>query len=376
MLAAGGVEVEVFSAGPPGHEPASTFGIRVHRIQPPDRSTFRNSLVPVFAARHAESPFDLIESPEIGAEGAQIAATFPELAVISKLHTPSYLVSVIGREPPTLPERLRFRLGALCRGRWEGLKPQPYLREQDLEWQFTRGADGIDAPSQAIGDRLSAEWDLPSERVSVFPLPFQPDPALLSLPLPSQARTIGFLGRLEARKGVVELARAITRILKHAPHLRFRFVGPSWPYRSSDMESWIRHQCRSVLDRITFVGAVARDQLAQQLGQCDIVVLPSRWESFGLVCPEAMAAGRAVVGSSAGGMADVIEPGVSGLLIPPHSPGAITAAVLSLVEHPERVRKLGASGRQRVLDYLDPQLILPLQLASYERAITRARLRR
>ncbi|MEB3354652.1 MAG: glycosyltransferase family 4 protein, partial [Cyanobacteriota bacterium] len=368
--------VEVFAAGLPGEEPANAFGVEVHRIDAKDRAAFREQLLPVFAERHAIACFDLVESPEIGAEGARIAAAFPEVAVISKLHTPSYLVGAIGHETPTLQERLRFRLGALRRGRWAGLRQQPYIREQDPERQFTRHADGIDAPSQAIAERLTADWDLDPEKLSVYGLPFRPEPAFLGLPVPSQVCTIGFLGRLEARKGVVELARAIPRILQQAPQLQFRFLGPSWPYRNSDMERWIRHHCRSVLDRIVFVGAVAREQLAVELAQCDGIVLPSRWENFPFACWEAMASGRAVIGSSAGGMADVIEPGVSGLLVPPHSPEAITAAVLSLVEHPERVTQLGGAGRRRVLEHLAPERILPLQLASYERAIARARQRR
>ena len=376
MLSSAGFDVEVISAGAPCDEPASAHGVRVHRIQVSDRIVFRDLVLPLFAERHKEKAFDLIESPEIGAEGSLIASSFTEVAVISKLHTPSYLLGEICQAPPGLRDRLRFRLGALRRGRWEGLRRHTYNRDHDPEWQFTRHADGIDAPSQAIADRLRSDWNLPDDRLSVYPLPFQPKPALLSLPLPTEARTIGFLGRLEARKGVVEFAKAVPEILKQSPQLRFRFLGPSWPYRKTDMASWIRQHCSAALDRITFVGEVKREQLAQELGKCDIVVLPSLWENFPFACWESMAAGRAVIGSSAGGMAEVIHPGVSGLLVPPHSPEAITAAVLSLVEHPERVAQLGAAGRQRVLEHLAPERILPLQLASYERAIARARQRR
>lgn len=375
MLAGAGVAVEVFAAGTSQQEPASAFGVRVHRVEAGDREAFREAVLPAFAARHGELPFDLIESPEIGAEGAQIAAAFPELAVISKLHTPSYLVGAIGHEAPTIQERLRFRLGALRRGRWAGLGRQPYIREQDPEWVFTRTVDGIDAPSQAIADRLSADWGLDPVKLSVFAYPFQPDPALLDLPIPNQARTIGFLGRLEARKGVVELARAIPHILRQAPHLNFRFLGPSWPYRKSDMETWIRHHCRTTLNHLTFVGPVTREKLAVELGLCDVIVLPSRWENFPFACWESLASGRAVIGSSAGGMADVIQAGKSGLLVQPHSPGAISEAVLSLVQQPEKVGRFGAAGRQRVLDHLAPDRILPLQLASYERAMARAKQR-
>lgn len=348
----------------------------VHRIDALDRADFGRKVTNSFGKVHSELKFDLVESPEIGAEAAQVASAFPSIAVVCKLHTPSYLVNAIGHEKISLSRRIRFRLGALRRGRWAGLKQIPYRRDCDLEWQFSHQADEIAAPSQAIADRLIADWGLDPSRISVFPLPFRPDPDLLELAIPDQVRTIGFLGRMETRKGVVELARAIPSILKRAPQLRFRFLGPSWPYRNVDMETWIRRHCRSLLDRITFVGAVSRSQLACELGHCDVVVLPSRWENFPFACWEAMASGRVVIGSSAGGMAEVIQPSLSGLLVPPRSPEAITAAVLSLVEHPERVASLAAAGRQRVLEHLSPERILPLQLASYERAIARARQRR
>lgn len=373
MLAAAGFDVEVISAGEPCNEPASAHGVSVHRIPASCRTVFRELALPLFAELHKVKPFDLIESPEIGAEGSLIASSFPEVAVVSKLHTPSYLLAEICHSHPRLLDRLRFRLGALRRGRWQGLARHTYNRDDDPEWQFTHKADGIDAPSQAIADRLRSDWDLSADRLAVYPLPFQPDPAFLSLPLPTEPRTIGFLGRLEARKGVVEFARAIPEILKQAPQLRFRFLGPSWPYLKTDMESWIRQQCRAYLDRITFVGAVKREHLVDQLGQCDIVALPSLWENFPFACWESMAAGRAVIGSSSGGMAEVIQPGVSGLLVPPFSPSAIASAVLSLVANPERVAVLGAAGRNRVLEHLSPERILPLQVASYKRAIDRAR---
>ena len=372
MLAQAGVSVEVFAAGTPGPEPAEAFGVLVHRMPCTDRYAFRNLVLPLFAAWHQEQPFDLIESPEISAEGSCIAERFPELAVVVKLHTPSYLCGVIGHDPPTLLDRARFRLGALRRGRWQGLPVQPYIKEGDPEYHFTQQAHGIDAPSQAIADRLKADWDLDDQRISVFPYPFSPQPDFLALPVPHQIKTLGFLGRLEARKGVIELARALPAILRARPELSVRFVGPTWPYLKSDMESWIRRHCRSFLDRITFVGGVAKGDLVVQLGLCDVLLLPSRWENFPFACWEAMASGRIVIGSSAGGMAEVIEHGVSGLLVSPRSPQAITQAVLALASDPEWARSLAAAGRERVLAVLSPARVLPLQLASYERALARA----
>lgn len=73
-------------------------------------------------------------------------------------------------------------------------------------------------------------------------------------------------------------------------------------------------------------------------------------------------------------MAEVIEHGVSGLLIPTCSSQAITQAVLALASDPAWARSLAAAGRQRVLDVLSPHRVLPLQLASYQRAMAQAAL--
>ncbi len=80
----------------------------------------------------------------------------------------------------------------------------------------------------------------------------------------------------------------------------------------------MKQYCRAHLASIEFVGAVKSEDLAEQLSRCDIMVLPSRWENFPFACWESMAAGRAVVGSVRGGMADVIEHGKSGLLVEPN----------------------------------------------------------
>ena len=373
MLALAGHDVEVFAAGGVGEEPAAEFGVRVHRFDVKNRLELSKAVVPVFSERHREQPFDVMESPEIGAEGTGIKAAFPDLPFVVKLHTPSYLVGKVGYEQPTLIEHLRFTLGGLRRGRWATRRSPAYNAELDYECLFTRSADEIAAPSKAIGEIVGRDWKLDSSKVSQYPLPFRPSEALLELPYPSAGKVIGFLGRLEARKGVVELAKAIPEILEKAPDLRFRFLGPSWPYKQGDMESWIRGKCRKVIDRIEFVGAVGKGLLASELGKCDIMILPSRWENFPFACWETMASGRAVIGSASGGMADVIEPGVSGLLVEPKSPKSIVKAILSLANDPEKVARLGKAGRKRILHLLAPERILPLQIASYERAIRRAK---
>lgn len=372
MLAGAGHEVEVFAAGRAGPEPAQALGVRVHRLDSADRAAFREALAPVFSSRHRERPFDVLESPEIGAEGAAAAKMHPAIARVVKLHTPSCLVAEAGWEPPGVGAQLRFLLGALRRGRMDLLRKPDCLPEQDAECLWTRQADVIAAPSQAIADLVSSRWSLNPGLVSVYPYPYAPAATLLDLPLPSTVKTIGYLGRLEARKGVTDMAQAIPEILSRAPHLRFRFIGPSWPFRGTDMQTWIERHYGRAAHAMEFTGGLPPDRVAAELARCDVLVLPSRWENFPFACWEAMASGRAVVGSAAGGMAEVIEPGASGLLVPPRSPSAIRDAVLALVNQPGLAANLGAAARQRIESLLAPVQVLPQQLASYEQAIRRA----
>ena len=141
------------------------------------------------------------------------------------------------------------------------------------------------------------------------------------------------------------------------------------------MQQWIEARLSKFKQSLEFIGAIAPDQLPEQLALCDIMVLPSRWESVGFVCAESMAAGRAVIGSSSGGMAEMITHGETGLLVPPRDPKAIADAVLSLIHRPQLVRQFAEAGRKSIIEKLSPERILPLQLAGYERAILQCRKR-
>lgn len=375
MLSSAGCDVTVFAAGNACNEPAEQFNVRVCRVESNNRSEFRKKIHPIFTKLHKETPFDVLESPEIGAEGAVVAECNPEIARVVKLHTPTYLISRITYEKPTLAEQTRFILGALRRFRFDRLSEKPYDPETDEECKWTQSADVIAAPCSSIAKIISMDWALSNEKIGVYGLPYLPSKDLVSLSFPTQANTVGFLGRLEPRKGIVELVHAIPRILEQAPRTQFRFLGPSWPYKKSDMETWIRKRYSKYMSAITFVGAVSREKLALELAKCDIMVLPSRWENFPFACWESMASGRLVIGSRAGGMADVIEHNKSGLLLDPYDSNAVSESVLSVLGDIGKIREFALAGRERVSDVLSPAKILPIQLNSYRKAMDNAKRR-
>ncbi len=92
------------------------------------------------------------------------------------------------------------------------------------------------------------------------------------------------------------------------------------------------------------LGQVSGERLSELYRECSLFVAPSLWESFGLVFLEAMAQGKAVVGTTAGGIPEVVEDGLTGLLVPPGDANALAGAVLSLIGDPDRCAAMGRAG--------------------------------
>src|SRR5688500_16637156 len=84
------------------------------------------------------------------------------------------------------------------------------------------------------------------------------------------------------------------------------------------------------------------------LAGADVFVSPSWAESFPYNVLEAMAAGLPVVATDVGGTAEAVEHGVTGVVVPPQDPGALTEAISGLLDDPERASRLGEAGRRRV----------------------------
>jgi glycosyltransferase involved in cell wall biosynthesis len=132
-----------------------------------------------------------------------------------------------------------------------------------------------------------------------------------------------FVGRLSEEKGVDELLAATSELP--------RVIVGDGPLR----------------DRVPdAVGFVAPRELGRYYERAAVVVCPSRREGYGVVAREAMAHGRPVVATAVGGLADAVEDGVTGLLVPPRDPVALRAAVERLLADGELRRTLGANARE------------------------------
>jgi len=124
-----------------------------------------------------------------------------------------------------------------------------------------------------------------------------------------------------------------------------------------------------VQEKVRFTGWLGGQELAGELADASIVVMPSVWpEPFGLVGIEGHSAGRPAVASAAGGIEDWLEHGVNGLAVAPGDPDALAAALGELLADPARQSEMGAAGRARVADRFSPERHVSLLLEGYARA--------
>ena len=99
---------------------------------------------------------------------------------------------------------------------------------------------------------------------------------------------------------------------------------------------------------VVFVGRIAQEELPYYYAACDVSVIPSVIEAFGLVTIEAMSCGKPVIGSKTGGIPDVIKDGVNGFLVEPKDPEAIAEKIIFIAEHRDAARKMGEECRRTV----------------------------
>jgi glycosyltransferase involved in cell wall biosynthesis len=163
-------------------------------------------------------------------------------------------------------------------------------------------------------------------------------------------QTVLFVGRLAKKKGVEYLLRAFPEVLARHPDARLVVVGDG-PCRG-ELET-LSSQLE-LTDRVRFAGAQPPAELPRFYSGSRVFVGPSvvtrggDTESFGLVFAEAMAADCPVVGTSVGGIPDVVIHGRTGLLVEPESPGALAEAINGLLDSPAEAEKMGALARRWV----------------------------
>jgi glycosyltransferase involved in cell wall biosynthesis len=175
---------------------------------------------------------------------------------------------------------------------------------------------------------------------------------------------VGYVSRIAAEKNVEYLGEALAAVSSARPAARFLFVGDG-PARA-DLE-------RTMGSRASFVGYRTGEDLADHYAAADLFAFSSLTETFGNVVLEAMASALPVVALRAGGVADIVRPGETGMLIDPAAPSsAFTSAVIDLIDDHDRRRRTADAARAYAVSQSWDEIMDALR-GRYERVIEESR---
>lgn len=168
---------------------------------------------------------------------------------------------------------------------------------------------------------------------------------------------VGIVARLQPWKGQELFLRAAPRIASCHPAARFTVVGGAVLGWEGDYPEQLRSLARDlrIADRVTFTGH--QGDVYPWFDAIDVAVTASMGEPFGRVTVEAMALGKPVVGVRSGGTAEIIEDGVSGLLVPPDDPAALASAVSSILSDSALRERLSRGGLRRAECFSDTAMV-------------------
>jgi phosphatidyl-myo-inositol dimannoside synthase len=228
--------------------------------------------------------------------------------------------------------------------------PLPSLRRRAL-----LSADLVLAPSTYTAQRLAEVQGVSSAKIRKLAWPLNPDflkmadnPVALSLPKNfPEGRVILTVGRWAASeryKGVDDLIRAVAQLQTKFPRLCLAAVGDGDDLPR--LEKIARDS--GVSESIRFLTNLSREEIAACYARSEIFALPSTGEGFGLVFLEAMAFGKPLIGTAHGGITDIIENRVNGLLVPAGDLKSLVDALAELFENESLRMELGRRGAEIV----------------------------
>jgi len=269
------------------------------------------------------------------------------------------LGGMIAKKSLNIP--LMFHVHSTEQGRSEG---HGSATIQHIERQGAENADAVITVSYAMKDELE-QLGYPKEKIRVCWNGIDPDKYdINSIPVEEQKnlrRKYGikddevflfFIGRLVTVKGIRELIHAMPSIIKDHSNVKLVVLGVG------DMEHELKEAVKglSISDHVIFrTEFIPESERILHYAASDIVILPSRYEPFGIVCTEAMSMGKPVVVGARGinGMREqIVSSGDEqcGVHVNPFDPGDISWGVISLLDDPSSWRRMGENGRKRVFE--------------------------
>jgi glycosyltransferase involved in cell wall biosynthesis len=270
----------------------------------------------------------------------------------------------------------------------ENLVPHPEAQTIiGHEREACRRANKVIAVSRSVKVEVAARYGVQDSRVDVVHNGLNADifdPERVHAELDATRERIGlgsdklvvYAGRVTSQKGVSALLRSAIQVLQKRNDLRYAIVGKLEPGGYSDVLTNMLAHHPKLKERIMFLDQVPRERLAALFGVATVVVVPSIYEPFGYAALEAMAAGKAVIASNTGGLAEIIEDGKSGLLVPlirrnggvgsyDVDVSELASAQLRILDDTKLAQRLGECARERALSLFNVDRMVGATIETY-----------
>ncbi len=271
-----------------------------------------------------------------------------------------WLSGLAGREVQVhwqVPHLIMFHtLGSIKNSLGIGYK-EPDLRIY-TETELARSAQRVIAATEREKSALVDVYGVPENHIAVVPCgvnlqTFQPIDRTIArhqVNLPDKIKIVLYAGRIEALKGIDRLLNAFAE-LPDTSSTRLLIIGGSTD-NDPELKKLKSLACRlGIADSVSFLGAVKHEIMPSFYNAADVCVVPSHYESFGLVALEALACGTPVVATNVGVLRKIIQPGLAGYVIPERTAEGLADRIRTVLERPQRNQCHAQSIRATVNQY-------------------------
>jgi len=366
ILKSHGHQVTVFSQSLTSTRFMDVQGIPVYKIKIPRIfNNYRHQFLPIFilaynsmmlrhvSKHHKQERFDLIDVPDHLAEGL-FTLFLPDVPVVTRLHTPYSLLVELGLN--------------------NYQKDFSFLLIKQFEKIALHRSNILYAPTKDLIQRCDDLLGIGNIKAEIFGYPLD-----LNLFSPSTQHTqrnpirILFLGRLEQRKGIETIALAFPKVFERYSNVSLSLVGSDtpniagFPSAQKFLESeFSRAGC---LQAVNFMRNVPLQKLPEIFHAHDIVWVPSLYDNFPMICLEAMACGKPVIVSDAGGLPEMVQHQKTGLVFKRGNSEDLAQKTLMLLSQPDIMAILGKNARQYCEQNYNDEYIYQKNIMLYQTAL-------
>ena len=290
---------------------------------------------------------------------------------IQMFHTLGHMKNSVAQRTSDMETERRIQVETEIANQADWLVAATLLERAQITWLY--GADSAKIQVIPCGVDMSLFKPIPSTE------------AKSRLNLPENHQMVLFVGRIEPLKGIDTLLRAMALVASEFPNwkenLCVSIIGgdPANNSAVANKEMERLKQLRAELgisDLVLFEGAQDQDTLNLYYSAAEMVVMPSHYESFGMVALEAMACGTPVIASKVGGLAFTVQDGITGFHVPERNPEALAAKISEILREPDLREELGQKAAQWAQHYKWPaianRIVNLYDQAIYNQAITQA----